>query len=63
MKKQKKYSEAHQIQQQVLEMEKKEKILFEKQRQVKIQTALATLKSKQKIEIEAINKKIESGQK
>jgi hypothetical protein len=44
-------------------MEKKEKILFEKQRQVKIQTALGTLKSKQKIEIEAINKKIESGQK
>lgn len=37
--------------------------MFEKQRQVKIQTALSTLKSKQKIEVEALCKKIESGQK
>lgn len=36
------------IQQKVLEMEKKEKEMFQKQRQAKIETALSTLMAKQK---------------
>jgi hypothetical protein len=51
------YAEAHVVQQTIIEMEKKEKEIFQKQRQTKIETALSTLVAKQKTEKEALLKK------
>lgn len=48
------YGEAHIIQQKIIEMEKKEKEMFHKQRQAKIEVALSTLMAKQKTEKEAL---------
>jgi DNA anti-recombination protein RmuC len=56
------YAEAHLIQQQIMEMEKKEKEMFQKQRQVKISAALATLMAKQKTEKDAMMKKTKAGE-
>lgn len=55
---QKKFTEAHDLRNEILAMEEDEKVKFAEAREKKVQVALSTMIVKQKVERDALEKKL-----